>query len=89
MRGPRQDGLELAVVAAVDASPEEVPRLGGSAQCHADLDRALEQVVQPRPAMKDHVAGEFDLGYYGGCRLRRFSLRPPRRGCAVAAGGAG
>ena len=62
-RSALQDGLELALVAAVDASPEDVPCLGGSAQGHADLDRPLKQLVQPRPATKDHVAGEFDLGH--------------------------
>ena len=36
--------------------------MGGAAERHADLDRPLKQRMQPRPAMEDHVAGEFDLG---------------------------
>ena len=42
-----------------------------SAQRHADLDRSLKEVMQPRPAMKDHVAGEFDLGHRPLARTRR------------------
>ena len=60
---PLQNRLELATIAAVDVASEDMPGLGCATERDANLDRTLEQSTQPRAALEDHVAGEFDLGH--------------------------
>ena len=57
----RPRACRLAEISGVDVASEDVPSLGSTTEHNADLDRALEQITEVRVALKDHVAGKFDL----------------------------
>ena len=50
-----QDRLELTLVAAVDVVSEDMPGLGSTTERDANLDRALEQIMQPCAALEDRA----------------------------------